>query len=87
MIRQYLAGAMFFGIAACTAPGPEMPESNAVAASGVVDETGLICKTETASGSLMRKKTCLSAAEWKRMEAGAQEYMEKRRSDDNRGIR
>jgi len=86
MNRQYLVGAIFLGIAACTTPGPKMPESSAVAASGVVDENTLICKTEIPSGSLMRKKICLPAAEWKRIEEGAQDYIDKRRSDESRGI-
>ena len=76
MNRLYLVGAIFLGIAACTTPGSEMPESSAVAASGVVDEETLICKMERATGSLMRKKVCLSAADWKRIEEGAQDFID-----------
>ena len=80
MNRQYLLGAIFLGIAACTTQGPEVPESSAVAASGVVDEDTLICKLERPTGSLMRKKICLSAADWKRVEEGAHEFFDVNRT-------
>lgn len=73
-------GAIFFGIAACTAPGPEVPESGAVAASSVVDDDTLICKMEVPTGSLMRKKICMSAAEWTRTEEGAQDFIDVNRA-------
>ena len=91
MKRQYLVGAIFLGIAACTTPGPQVPESTAVAASGVVDEnasvelepsnigarvvSGTGCKMERATGSLIRKPYCLSAAQRKRLEEGAQDFI------------
>jgi hypothetical protein len=66
-----------------------MPESSAVAASGVVDENTPVkveqsnpgvrvmpgCKKERATGSLIRKPYCLSAAQRKRLEEGAQEFI------------
>jgi carbonic anhydrase/acetyltransferase-like protein (isoleucine patch superfamily) len=76
MNRQYLLGVIFVGVAACTTQGPEVPESSAVAASGVADEDTLICKLERPTGSLMRKKICLSAADWESVEEGAHEFFD-----------
>ena len=76
MNRKYLVGAIFLGIVACTTQGSEKPESNAVAASGVADEDTLICKMDRPTGSLMRKEVCLSAADWKRVEQGAQDFID-----------
>jgi len=89
MNRQILVGAIFLGIAACTTPGPQMPESSAVAASGVLDENTPVkvnqskpgvrvasgCKMEKTTGSLFRKKYCLSASQRKRLEEDAQEFI------------
>lgn len=76
MNRQFVMGVILLGITACASPGSEMPESSAAAVSGVADEDTLICKEERPTGSLMRKKVCLSAADWERVENGAQEFIE-----------
>jgi len=76
MNRQCLLGAIILGLAACTTQGPEIPESSSVASSGVSDEDTLICKYERPTRSLMRKKICMSAADWKRIEEGAHEFFD-----------
>jgi len=96
MIRQYLVGVIFLGIAACTASGPEKPEPGTTAAaenaatsatlaeSGeVLDENAPICKMVPQAGSLMKKKICMTAAEWKRTEEGGQAFMDKKRREDS----
>jgi hypothetical protein len=75
MIRQYLVGAVFLGLAACATPGSEMPGSSVVAASDVEDKDTIVCKIERPSGTLLRKKVCLPASEWKRIEDNAQDFI------------
>jgi len=73
---RYVVGAIFLGIAACTTPGPEMPDSSAVAASAPVNPDTPICKMERVTGSIVRQKVCLSAAERKRIEEGAHDFID-----------
>ena len=75
MYRQCLVGAIFLGLAACTTPGPELPETGAVVAPSVVDDDTIICKVERPSGTILRKKVCLPASEWKRVEEDAQVFI------------
>jgi hypothetical protein len=73
-------GAVLLAVAACTTPGPENPDSTTVAASGVVREDTVVCKWERPTGSLMKKKICMTAAEWKRAEEGAHEFFDVNRT-------